>query len=575
MKEPGKRKRNEILRMQLENERSSFLPSWRDCNDFIAPTRARFQVTDRNRGDRRNRNIIDSTATLALRTMVSGMMSGITSPARPWFRLSTGDDGLNEFEPVKKWLYDVTQRMVTVFIRSNLYQVLPMLYKDMGTFGTAAMSLEEDFKKTIRCYSFPVGSYCIATNDQLTVDVFQREFSMTVRQIIQRFGMNGGKQVNWKNISLHVRNLWERGEGETWIDVCQTIRPNMDYDPRGMMSNQKMFSSQYYEKGTAGNSNYLGGSADSDDILLSDKGYDLFPVLAPRWGLTGEDVYATDWPALDALGDTKQLQTGEKRSLAAVDKMVNPAMVAPTALKNQPVTLLPGGVTYVDSREGMQGFRPAHEVNFDISKLEAKQEQVRQRIKRSFFEDIFLTITELDRRDITATEIVERREEKFLVLGPVLQQLNQDVLDPLIDNTFAIMARQGQLPPPPQELQGMPLKVEYISIMAQAMKLVGVTNLERFMNFGVQLATVKPDAMDKINTDQALDVYGEMTGVAPGVVRSDEDVDAIRQQRQQAIEAQNRAMVAKDASTAAKNLSQADMGADNALSRITEGLQAN
>ena len=108
------------IRAQLENERSTFLSHWRECANYILPRRSRFYTTDVNRGDRRNQNIIDSTATLAARTLQSGMMSGLTSPARPWFRLTTPDPGLAEFGAVKGWLDIVTRRMINVLLKSNI-----------------------------------------------------------------------------------------------------------------------------------------------------------------------------------------------------------------------------------------------------------------------------------------------------------------------------------------------------------------------------------------------------------------------------------------------------------------------
>jgi Bacteriophage head to tail connecting protein len=174
---PSKRKNFELLRQQLENERATFLQHWRDLSDFILPRRARFTVTDVNKGDRRNQKIIDSTATLAARSLRSGMMSGITSPARPWFRLSSTEPGVSELASVKEWLDSVTRLMSTVFLKSNIYNVLPTLYGDLGVFGTSAVFIEEDTEEVIRCYPFPIGSYYIANDNKLRVRVFYREFN--------------------------------------------------------------------------------------------------------------------------------------------------------------------------------------------------------------------------------------------------------------------------------------------------------------------------------------------------------------------------------------------------------------
>lgn len=569
-----KRQQFEILRAQLENERSSFLPHWRDLGDFILPRRPRFTVTDVNRGDRRNQKIIDSTATLAARTLRSGMMAGVTSPARPWFRLSMPDPHLAEFGPVKEWLHVVSQRMATIFLRSNLYNALPVIYGDIGVFATSAMAIEEDFQEGIRAYAFPVGSYMIANNDRLKVDVFMREFRMTVRQLVQRFGERDprtGKPI-WDNFSTHVRNLWDQGHYEAWIDVVHVIKPNEEYNPDRLNAKFKKYTSCYYERGSLGpnQGNYMGG----EDKYLKESGYDYFPILCPRWEVTGEDVYGTECPGMAALGDIKQLQHGERRSAQAIDKMVNPPMVGPPELRTQKASIIAGDITYLSERDGQKGFRPAHEINPRIQELEGKQDQVRNRIQRAFYEDLFLMLANSDRRQITAREIEERHEEKLLALGPVLEQLNQDLLDPLIDVTFDMMQRQGMIPEPPDEIQEMDLKVEYISIMAQAQKLVGLAGIERFAGFAGQIIAASPEAADKVDTDQILDVYGDLTSVPPGVVRSDEQVAEMRAQRAEAQQRQQQAEMLPAAAGTAKTLSETDVSGDNALTRMIQQAQA-
>lgn len=571
----SKRTRYELLRSQLEQERDSFKAHWRDLGDYILPRRPRFFISDTNKGDRRNTKIIDSTATLAARTLRSGMMGGVTSPSRPWFRLTTPDPDFAEFGPVKEWLHVVSQRMSTAFLRSNVYNALPIVYGDMGVFGTAAMSIEEDLDDVIRCYPFPIGSYMIATNDKMKVDVFFREFRMTVRQIVDKFGKTtAAGKPDWSNFSELVQNQYNLGQLETWVDVCHVIHPNQDYNANSADPKHKKFSSCYYERGTSGatTQNYMS----NDDRYLRESGFDFFPVLAPRWEVTGEDVYGTSCPGMEALGDTKQLQTGEKRGSQAIDKMVNPPMTAPTALRTTKTSILPGDITYLDVREGQQGFRPAHEVNFRLEALENKQAQVRERVRRAFYEDLFLMLSTSDRREITAREIEERHEEKLLALGPVLEQLNQDLLDPLIDNTFEIMLRQGMIPEPPEELQGMKLKVEYISVMAQAQKLVGIASLERFAGFvGNLIAQTKdPSTLDKVDIDQMIDEYGDALSVPPRIVRPDDQVDEIRAQRAKAVQAQQQAENLREMAGGAKDLAGADMSGDNALTRVIKGASA-
>lgn len=571
----SKRQQNELLRSQLENERSSFLAHYKDLSDHILPRRPRFSVTDANRGDRRNSKIIDSTATFAARTLRSGMMSGVTSPARPWFRLTTPDPDLAELGSVKYWLDTVSKRMSTVFLKSNLYNALPVLYGDLGVFGTSALMIEEDFEDVIRCFPFPIGSFTIANNDRLKVDVFQREFRMTVRQLVQRFGKRSPSgEMDWSNMSMQVKNLWEQSQFEAWIDVMHTIQPNEGYDSRQAASKDKRYSSCYYEKGSS--QTYAGSPGPEDDKFLRESGYDYFPVLCPRWEVTGEDVYGTDCPGMVALGDIRALQVMQKRKAQAVEKMVNPPMVGPSSLRTVKTTILPGDITYTDEREGQKGFRPAHEVNPRIQELLLDVQDHQMRIKKAFYEDLFLMLAQSDRREITAREIDERHEEKLLALGPVLEQLNQDLLDPLIDIAFNIMNRQGLIPPAPEEMQGLTLKVEYISIMAQAQKLVGIAGIERFAGFVGNLVTVTQSAaiLDKVDIDQMVDVYGDLTSVPPGIIRPDDEVERIRSGRQQAQQQQAQMEQAAQGATAVKDLAAADTGGDNALTQLMKMAQA-
>lgn len=574
----NKRNEYEILRAQLRIERNSFISHWRDIVENLMPRRGRFYSTDHNKGDKRNQKIVDSTGTMALRTLRSGMMGGITSPARPWFRLTTSDPTFSEVGPVKEWLETVSDRMSTVFLKSNLYNVLPIVYGDLGGLGTSCMFIEEDFQDVIRAYPFPIGSYYIANDHKLKVNTFVREFRMTVRQVVEKFGLDPvTRAINWDNISSVVKNLWSNNQTEQWIELAHVIKPNSDYDPTKKTNRFKKFISVYYELGYTGastaNTNYLGGALDNGKYLRME-GYDDFPVLAPRWEISAEDVYGTSCPGMTALGDIKQLQVGEKRALQAIEKMINPPMVGPVSLRNAKVSILPGDITYLDERDSQAGFRSAHDVRFDINAMEQKQQQVRQRISRAFYEDLFLMLAQSDRRQITAREIEERHEEKLLALGPVLEQLNQDLLDPLIDLTFNIMEKRGMLPKPPDEIAGKDLKVEYVSIMAQAQKLNGLAGIERFTGYVGNLMGADPAVLDKVDTDELVDIYGETVSIPSSVIRTDEEADEIRAQRAQAQQRQAELEQQSMAIENAKNLAETKLEGDSALEELADQSEA-
>jgi hypothetical protein len=577
-----KKQRLEMLRQQMLNERETFKPHWRELNNFVAPRKARFQITDNNKMVRRVNEIINSSATFALRTLSAGMMGGLTSPARPWFRLTTGDPDLAEFGPVKEYLHVTVQRMLEVFLKSNVYKILPTYYTDLGLFGTAGMGVFGHPKKVIHCRHFPIGSFTAANNEDLEVRVFSREFQLSVRQVVEKFVPQAllADSKQWVNISQAVRDQWDKGNYEGRVDIVHVISPNADYAGSNMVAGRyKKFYSCYYERGVKGNGTVDYPILPGDNIFLQEGGFDNFPVLVSRWEVSGEDIYATNSPGMVALGDIKELQLKAKRMAQALDKIVSPPMTAPTALKSGRPTVLPSDITYLDTRQGMDGFKPAYIVDPRALTLEQAMDRIEFRIRRAFYEDMFLMMASnpaLDTGDKTAREIEERHEEKLLALGPVLGNLDHELLNPLVDITYYHMNQQGLLPDPPTELQGEDLRVEYLSLMAVAQKMVGLGGLERFASFGSNIAklTGKIEILDKINFDEVLDEHALMTGVSPRVVVTDEDVKAIRDRRQKIQEAAQGAQTLKDASVGVKNLATSPtQGGRNALSDLLSGAQ--
>ncbi|HFJ2989371.1 TPA: portal protein [Klebsiella pneumoniae] len=539
---------------QLTNDRSSFDPHWRELSDFINPRGSRFLVTDVNRDDRRNTKIVDPTATLAARTLSSGMMSGITSPARPWFKLATPDPDMMDYGPVKLWLEVVQRRMNEVFNKSNIYQSLPLLYASLGNYSTGAMAVLEDDSDVIRTMMFPIGSYYMANSARGSVDTCFRKLSMTVRQLVMEFGLN--------NVSDSVKGMWDSGNYESWIEVIHAVYPNIDRDTAKLNSKNKPVKSVYYEVG-----------GDSDKVLR-ESGFDEFPIMAPRWEVNGEDVYGSSCPGMIALGQVKALQLEQKRKSQLIDKATNPPMVGPASLRNQRVSLLPGDITYIDQVTGQDGFKPAYLVNPNTADLLADIQDTRQIINSAYFVDLFMMLQNINTRSMPVEAVIEMKEEKLLMLGPVLERLNDECLNPLIDRTFSIMARKNLLPQPPDVLQGMPLRIEYISVMAQAQKSIGLSSLSSTVGFIGQLAQAKPEALDKLNVDQAIDAFAEMSGVSPTVIVPQEQVEQVREQRAQQQQQQQMVAMGMAAAQGAKTLSEAQTADPSVLTALSNAAGA-
>lgn len=572
-----KRRELDYLWAQLENEFSSFRTHYRDLADNILPRRLRLDLSESGRGERKNSRIVDETATMASRTLAAGMMSGITSPARKWFILQAPDPDMKNFGPVKKWLHDVTERMNNVFLKSNLYKVFPIMYKDMGTFGTHALSMEEDFEQVVRFYPYPIGSYRIAVDSRLKVRTFVREFRLTVMQVVERFGMNKDEngRPDFSNMSRFVQEAYERGNMLATVDIRHVVRKNPNWDQsKEQIGKFKKYSSDYYEIGTGAASSTLANMERNHPFegrFLRESGFDYFPVLAPRWEVVGEDAYGTDCPGMTALGGIKEAHLLRKRRSQAIEYVIRPPMKGSTSLKQASASILPGDITYVDDVDSQKGFSPIYQINPDIAAISNEIQEVRQSISRAYYEDLFLMLAQSDRREITAREIDERKEEKLLALGPVLEQLNQDVLDPLVENTFQIMLNQGLIPPAPPELQGQDLKVEYISMMHQAQKLVGLAGHERFLQTLSTVQALEPTAMQKFDTDAYIDEYADILTLPPDIIRTEDEVEAMRAAAaQKQAQAEQLQQIAAGAG-AAKDLGQASTEEGTALGDLLGG----
>lgn len=545
----------------MVQERSDFIGHWKELSSNISPRAARFFVEDRNKGGSRNSKIINSASTMALRTFSTGLMAGASSPSRPWFRLASPDPGMMEFEPVKVWLNQVETLMREIFSQSNLYNVLPTSYADLGLFATSAFTIVEDFEDVIRCVPHAAGSFMIANNQRLDVDVLYREYQMTASQIVAQFVFNGNPNAkpDWSNVSTRVRTAWDSGNTETWFTIVHAIEPNDGRVIESEASKDKRFRSVYYESG--GN----------EDKFLRESGFDEFPGITPRWDVTGEDIYGTNCPGMTALGDTKALQILEKRKGQGVAKAFNPPLSGPSSLRGLPVSSLAGGLTIYDEGVNKTRLTSLYDVPNPSAVMGNMIQDHEQRIDRAFYVDLFLAISSMEGvQPRNIMELVERKEEKLLQLGPALDRLHKEGLSKVIDRTFSIMVKNNLLPPAPEELQGQPLKVEYISMLAQAQRAVAVGSLDRMAQYIGGLAQFNPDVVDKFDFDQSVDEYGEAIGVSPKIIRSDDKVKEMRGDRQRQQQMQQALAMAGPAADAAKALSETNVGEDEtALSRLT------
>jgi hypothetical protein len=556
--------------MGLRTNRYSWWTHWRELADYFLPRRYKWLVTPNQmaRGSPINQHILDSTGVIAARNLASGLVSGKSSPTRPWFKLRIGTEDSTMTSPTSLWLADCERIMKLIFHESNFYNSIATFYYDLVIFGTASMLVYEDFDNVIQCYNPCAGEYYIDIDGKYRPTVFYREFTMTVAAVVDEFG--------YDNCPASVQGLYDEATGANLtreLIIAHSIEPNDDGRAREFgFSEEFRFREAYWVWG--GSSSPQG--AGSPVGFLRKRGYFEQPNITVRWDLVSNDAYGRS-VAMDALPDQKQLQLESRRKAQAIDKMVNPPLVADIQLKNQPASLLPGGITYVSgyAQSGKPGFASVYDTKFPIGEITEDMNEVRERIKKTFFNDLFQTISQYQTRsNVSATEIDARRAESMIMLGPVFDRIDHEGLAVLIDRVFAIAARAKIFGPAPPELQGKAIEIEFVSMLATAQSAAESSGIERLFQITGGLVGVDPAVMDNIDIDFAIDKYSSLLQNDPRMIRSPEQLAQIRQQREQEKQQMAQAEQAEKLAAGAKTLADTKIGGQNALERMTGVLPA-
>jgi hypothetical protein len=519
-----------------------------DIRDFILPKTGQFEEIDEpNGGDSQYDLILDNTGTKALRVLGAGMHGGMTSPARPWFRLSLKDEELMEIPSVKDYIYDIQKQMYAVLAKSNFYDAVHNIYEEEAGYGSACLLEYEDEEDVVRFYPLTCGEYLFSESARRVVNGIWRTMRMTAHQLAEEFGI--------ENLPKEVRDEISRENDRKFSDpfkffqVIHVIRKRGWYDPSKMTADEMPIESTYVMK------NIRHGK----HSILAERGFREWPAATPRWRQKGSDVYGRG-VGHEILGHVKQLQEMTHDKLIASAKLVDPPLKAPAGLKRA-VSIGAGEGTFGDD---IEKFMPLFEIGTAFREFREDINDIRMEIMKGSYNDLFLMLAD-QRPGVTATEIVERHEEKLLQLGPVIERQFTELLSPVIERTFAIMSRSGMIADPPEELiewqnaLGKPveMKIEYISLLAQAQKQAITTAIRATVGFAGEMAALDPSAWDAINPEEAVSQFGDAVGIPPKVLRSKQEIEEIRrirmeqQQRQQQMEQELAAV------EAAKGLGQA------------------
>lgn len=541
----------------LLDRRSPWDSAWQSLAEHFLPTRCRLGPEDENR-PLLNKRLVDATGILAMRTLAAGLHGGMTSPARQWFRLSLDDADLADSRAGQLYLDEVERRMRVVFQRSNFYNAMHTLYAELGTFGTAFVFELADPRHGFRFLPLCAGEYALDTDAARRVDTVFRRSSMSLRQIEEAFGPH----VLPDSLRQAARRTPDQRQ-----TVIHAVFPRRGRRPGLLTAAAMPVASVYWLEGREGNATPLRVSGFCD-----------FPGFGPRWDVAGNEVYGRS-PAMDSLPDCRMLQQMGITTLKAIHKAVDPPMSVSAGLRSVGLDLTPGGINYVDSLPGQnpQAATPLLQLKPELAQSRQAMQAVQEQIRAGLYNDLFRLILE-GRSKVTASEIAAREEEKMVLIGPVLERLHDELFIPLIDRTFSLMQRLDMLPPCPPELVGRRLKVEFVSLLAQAQKLVGSGATDQYLSLTLRAAAAWPEALDSLDVDNMLDTYARNLGLPVSITRSRQEREQLRQARAEAQQQQSLLKQLEQAAELGKTLSQSEITLSgekrNLLDGIALGLQA-
>lgn len=486
---------------KLKGLRGTWETHWRSIAVYFLPLRREINE-EPAKGNKRNLQLLDNTGIQALELLSAGLQSMLTNPNLMWFDLTTGDEKLDDQDGIRQWLQAETLNVHNVLNNSNFNTEVHQMYMDLGAFGTAAMLIEEDDESVIRFSTKHIKDIYVEENNLGYIDRVYREFKWTAQNLVAEFG----EEV----MPRSVMECYKKNDTKEFY-VVHGVYPKDSSD--GPSDEFLPFISQYVLK--------------EEKVVLREGGFREFPYVIPRWTKASNEVYGRS-PAMNALPDMKTLNKMTETMMIAAQKVADPPLQVPDDGVVHPVITRPGGLTHV--RPGSEPIRPLFNqipVDFGFQAIEDR----RQRVRQSFFVD---QLQLQQGPQMTATEVLQRTEEKNRLLGPVLGRMQSEFLRPLIDRVFSIMLKQGMISDPPGELEGRDLDVKYSSMIARAQRVSESQNILRTFEASAPFIELDPDVRDMFNGDEIVRVLARSLNFPQRGLRNDEEIAEIRGARAEA-----------------------------------------
>ena len=529
---------------KLEADRGTWESHWQEILDYVMPRKAEITFL-RSRGEKRTEVLFDSTAITANNLLAASLQGTLTSPSLPWFSLKLRDDDANKVRDIQIWLEDTARRMYAVFNESNFNTEVHEMYLDLCSVGTSAIFVEEAnegfLQGGLHFNTLHIAEYFIQENSTGRVDTLYRKYKMTARQAVQEFGED--------NVGTKIKEAL-KAKPDTQFNFIHAVEPTADYErATGKAKTKLPFHSCHV--------------CFEDKMVVRTGGYNEFPYLVPRWSKATGEIFGRS-PSYNALPDIKTLNKAVEIGLKAWAKAIDPPLLVTDDGVIGRVRMTPAGITVVRSDTAIKPLQIGS--NWQITDL--KENQLRTAIRQAYYSD---QLQLQEGPQMTATEVQVRYELMQRLLGPTLGRFQTEFLNPLIERVFGIMMRADALMPSPEAMSGMNMDIEYVGPLARSQRMEEAIAVERLYQLAMQVVQVDPTVMDVINHEQAIRMRATLLGVPKTVLRGEDEVAEIREQRAAAQQqAQEQAMAQQQADTA---LSQGKAMTEMSKPETKEGME--
>lgn len=542
----------EYLRSQGKSRFDQVRSTWIECGRWAMPWRIKWLLSQ-TPGERNNYHIVDTTHILALRSYVAGFLEGNTSASRQWARIRSKDLEKNQNPNNRDWLDTFTTSCMNVLSTSNFYNSAGIFYSDFGVFNTGAHYIEQ-LKDGLFFHNLIPGSYYTISNALDESVVLIREYCLSVKAIVEEYGIKtkSGK-YDWSNISDRVHTMYDNCNYTQLIDVVQIVQENEDFDPTQPVAGENRqwlevtyelggSRGQYYQDGQEFGTSAVDPEGREKDIYLRKTYSRTKPFIVGRSAHNGNFEYGEDGPTLQSLGLIKSLNKKAIGKDQALEQMLRPAVQGPANLRKSYITTAPNSYVPLDptslQKGGLQVINPLSPA---ISTLNADVQDLRSMVDKFYYADYLLYLSR-NPKTRTATETNAIVQEQQLIIGPNLQSLNRTYNLPVLEFVMDwVLYNDPYLPPIPKDLGGDFLRIDFVSVFAQAQRAADLPSIDRYVAMIEQVGQLNPKIWDKANVDKLADLYEDRLYLPVGLNNPQDKVDAMRQQaalqaqRQQAL----------------------------------------